>query len=93
MHLQEEVSTTLGLYIVIYLFLAALGLHCFVAFHYFQRVRAASHCGAWASHCAGFSRCRAQALGACASVVAAHRLSICSSQALQHELGGCGTGA
>ena len=93
MHLQEEVSTTLGLYIVTDLFLAALGLHGFVAFHCFQRGRAALHCGTWASHCAGFSCCRAQALGACASVVAAHRLRMCSSQALERELGGCGTGA
>ena len=27
--------------------------------------------GAWASHCSGFSRCRAWTLGTCASVVAA----------------------
>ena len=39
----------------IYLFLAALGLRC----------------GARASHCGGFSCCRAQALGARASVVVA----------------------
>ena len=32
------------------------------------------HCGAQASHCGGFSRCRAQALGSQASVVAVHGL-------------------
>ena len=32
-------------------------------------------CGAWASHCGGFSCCGAQALGAQASVVVAHGLS------------------
>ena len=43
---------------LIYLFLAALGLCC----------------GAWASHCSGFSCCGAQALGVWASVVVAHGL-------------------
>ena len=33
------------------------------------------HCSSQASHCAGFSCCRAHALGMWASVVAAHRLS------------------
>ena len=42
----------------IYLFLAVLGLHC----------------GARASHCGGFSCCRARALGAWASVVVARGL-------------------
>ena len=36
-----------------------------------------------ASHCDGFSGCRAQALGARALVAAAHRLSGCGSQALE----------
>ena len=31
-----------------------------------------SSCSAWASHCGGFSCCRAQALGARASVVSTH---------------------
>ena len=35
-------------------------------------------CGAWASHCGGFSCCRAWALGMQASVVVAHRFS-CSA--------------
>ena len=44
-------------------------------------------CGAWASHCSGFSCCRAQALGARASVVAAQMLRSCGSQTLLlHDL-------
>ena len=58
----------------IYLFsLAALGLCCCVW--------AFSGCGSQASHCGGFSCCRAQALGTQASVVVAHRLSSCGSRA------------
>ena len=60
-----------------YLFLAALGLHC----------------GARASHCGGFSCCRARALGARASVVVAHGLSSCGSWALEHRLSSCGARA
>ena len=37
-------------------------------------IRATLHCGAQASHCSGFSCCRAQSLGRWASVVAAHGL-------------------
>ena len=40
-----------------------------------EQGEAALHCRAQASHCDGFSRCRAQAVRAQASVVAAHRLS------------------
>ena len=36
------------------------------------------------------SRCRAQALGARALVVAAHRLSSCGLWALEHRLSSCG---
>ena len=39
-------------------------------------------CGAWASHCGGFSCCRAQALGTWASVVVARGLSSCGARAL-----------
>ena len=57
------------------LFLAVLGLRCCT--------RAFSSCGegatlcrgAWASHCGGFSCCRARALGTRASVVVTHGLS------------------
>ena len=49
--------------------------------------------GAQASHCGGFSCCGAWALGAQASIVAAHGLSSCGSQALEHRLSSCGTWA
>ena len=39
------------------------------------------HCGAWASHCSGFSCCRAWALGAQASIVVACGLSSCGARA------------
>ena len=52
-------------------------------FLYLQRAGATLCCGAWASHCSGFSCCRAQALGAQASVVAAHRLCSCGTRALE----------
>ena len=50
-------------------------------------------CGAQASHCGGFSYCRAWALGVWASVVVAHGLSSCGSRALEHRLSSCGTRA
>ena len=66
---EDESRTARCIYIYIYIFfLAALGLSC----------------GAWASHCGGFSCCRAQPLGAWASVVAARGLS--SSVVVAHEL-------
>ena len=49
------------------LFLAALGLHCTLAF--------SSCSGQGASHCGGFSCCAALALGMQASVAVVHRLS------------------
>ena len=50
-------------------------------------------CGARASHCSGFSCCRAWAPGARASVVVARGLSSCGLQALEHKLSSCGTRA
>ena len=66
----------------IFLFLAALGLHCFV--------RASSSCGAWPSHCGGFFCCGAWALGAPASLAVAHRLNSCGSWALERGISSCG---
>ena len=56
-------------FLFIYLFLAVMGLSCsgFI-----------SSCAIKVSHCCGFSCCRAQTLGARASVVVVHRLS-CST--------------
>ena len=50
-----------------------------------RRVGATLCRGARASHCGGFSCCRAQALGARASVVVAHGLSSCGLQVLEHS--------
>ena len=54
---------------------------------------AALCCAARASHCGGFSCCRAQALGTWASVVVACGLSSCGSQALERRLSNCGARA
>ena len=43
-------------------------------FLYLWRAGATLHCGAQASHCGGFSCCRARALGTRASLVVARRL-------------------
>ena len=50
-------------------------------------------CGERASHCSGFSCCRARALGVWASVVAARGLSSCGSRALECRLSSCGARA
>lgn len=57
---------------------------CVKAFSTCSRRGLLSSYGTWASHQGGFSYCRTQVLGAWASVVAAHELSSCGSQALQH---------
>ena len=77
------------------------GLHwVFVAEHKISLVAASGgysgatlRCGAWASHCSGFSCWRSRALGTQASVVVAHGLSSCGSQALEHRLSSCGARA
>ena len=58
-----------------------------------QRVGPTLRCSAQASHCGGFSCCGAWALGTQASVVAAHELSSCGSQALEHRLSSYGAWA
>ena len=55
-----------------------------------QKAGATLCCGAPALHHGGFSCCRAWALDTRASVVVAHRLSSCGSQALEHRLSSCG---
>ena len=57
------------------------------------RAGATLHCGAWASHCGGFSCCRVRAVGMRASVVVARGLSSCGSWALEHRLSSCGAQA
>ena len=55
-----------------------------------RRVGTTLHCSAQASHCSGFSCCRAWTLGAWASVVVACGLSSCGSWALECRLSSCG---
>ena len=57
------------------------------------RAGATLHCGAGATHCSGFSRCGAWALGTQASVVMARGLSSCDLQALERRLSSCGARA
>ena len=71
-------DTDLSLYIVFFLFvfLAALGLCCCSrAFSSCSEWGLLSSCGAWASHCSGFSWCREQALGHRGSAVVANGTS------------------
>ena len=68
-------------------FIAARGLSLVAA------SGATLRCGVQASHCGGFSCCRAQAVGTWASVVVARRLRSCGSQALELRLSSCGTRA
>ena len=65
-------------FMFIYLFLAALGLHCCMW--------ATLCCGAQASHCSGFSCCGAQAVGRMGSVVIGGRLESTSSVFVTHGL-------
>ena len=58
-----------------------------------QQAAATLHCGAWASHCSGFSCCGARALGVRASVAVASGLSSCGSRALARRLSSCGVRA
>ena len=58
-----------------------------------RRAGATLCCSAQASHCGGFSCCRARALGVRTSVVVAHGLSSCGSRALERRLSSCGTRA
>ena len=59
-------SSVFFLNLFIYLFLAVLCLHCYVSFSLVAVIGGCSSWGVWASHCGGFSCCRARA-----SVVAA----------------------
>ena len=78
---------TFNLSLLIYLFLAALGLCCSAwAFSSCGKWGILFSCEPWASHCGGFSCCRAWALG-CAG------FSSCGFQALESRLSSYGKGA
>ena len=85
------------IYKFIYLFIFILGcvgsLLLRAGFLQLQRAGATLRCGAWASHCGGFSCCGTPALGSWASVVLARGLSSCGSQALERRLSSCGSRA
>ena len=73
-------------------FLVALGLcRCMQAFLKLGGVGATLCCCARASDCSGFSCCRAQALGAWASVIAARGLSSWGLWALEHGVSSYGS--
>ena len=75
------------IYLIFNLILAALGLRCCAqAFLQLQRAGATLCCGAWASHCSGFSCCGARALGVRASVVVSRGLQSAGSVAVAHGL-------
>ena len=79
---------------VFFFFLAVLGLRCCArAFSSCGEQGATLCCSAQASHCGGFSCCRAWALGTRASVVVTRELSSCGSRALERRLSSCGTWA
>ena len=74
---------------LIYLSLAVLGLRC-CAWAFSLVVVS----GGYSSpQCSGFSCCGARALGVQASVVVAHELSSCGSQAVERRLSSCGARA
>ena len=59
-----------------YLFMAGLGLHCFLqSFSSCSERGLLSNCGMWASHYSGFSCCREWALGRLWSIIVAHGIS------------------
>ena len=79
---------------ICYFILAALGLcGCLWAFSACGKQGLLSSCAAQASHCSGFSCCRAWVLGMQASVVAARGLSTCGTQAPELRLSNRGFGA
>ena len=75
-------------YLLIYLFLAVLGLRCHTGFAPVAASGGYSLVAVQTSRCSGLSRCGAQASG-----VAACGLCSCGSQPLEHRLTSCGTWA
>ena len=69
-----------------FFFLAVLGLRCCTQAFQLWQAEATLHCSVQASHCSGFSCCRAQALGARASVVVARGLSSCGTRELLRSM-------
>ena len=83
----------INLFIYLYIFGCIGSSLLRVGFLYLWQVGATLCCGVQASHCGGFSCCRAWALGTWASVVVAYGLSSCGSRALERSLSSCGARA
>ena len=79
---QSQFSTffLLQIYLLIFIFGCVGSSLLHVGFLQLQPAGATLCCGAWASHCGGFSCCRARALGTWASVVVAQGLSSCGAR-------------
>ena len=73
-------------FIYLFIFGCVGSLLLYMGFLQLWREGATLHCSAQVSHCGGFSCCRAQALGARASVVVAHRLQSAGSVIVAHGL-------
>ena len=84
-----EVIHLCSSFLKMYLFLAVLVFIDARAFSSCGERRLLSSCGAWASHCRGFSHCRARALGRTGSVVVAHGLSSMACGIPGQELNPC----
>ena len=78
----------LFVYLFIYLFIFGCVRSSLLCTGFLQLWRAGAtlRCGARASHCGGFSCCRARALGTWASVVVAHGLQSAGSVVVVHGL-------
>ena len=61
MALSKSFLKFIFIILFIYLFLAALGLHCCAGFLQLQGAGASPGCSVWASRCSGFSSCGARA--------------------------------
>ena len=89
-------SAVLLCFLSYFFFLIAIFCFCFfgcagssllcVGFLYLRPTGATVCWGAWVSHCGGFSCCRAQAIGAWASVVVARGLKSAGSVVVAHRL-------
>ena len=83
----------INLFILFYFLVGVGSLLLRAGFLLLQEVGATLCCGVCASHCSGFSCCRAWALGMQASVVVACGLSSCGSWALECRFSSCGAQA
>ena len=89
LHIFKSIKIVLSFFLIyfIYLFFGCVGSSLLrVGFLQLRRAGATLRCGARASHCGGFSRCEAWALGMWASVVVSRRLQSAGSVVVVHGL-------